>query len=61
MKDFDEGLLTGIVAAMVVMLIIMFSATTPNMLWRAKAIEHGAARYHPQTGAFEWIEKSVTP
>lgn len=29
--------------------------------WREnQAIEHHAARYHPQTGQFEWIERAET-
>lgn len=27
--------------------------------YQNQAIEHGCARYHPQTGKFEWIKKGA--
>lgn len=40
---------------MVTALLLMMVNCTPNWQWHEDAIKHGAARFNPKTGKFEWI------
>lgn len=49
---FFVGLLTGI--TLVVLAGLLFGVHSEQM-WHREAIEHGAGRYNPTTGEFEWV------
>lgn len=59
MGDWTRGFFTGLVVASVTAMSIgWFTGHQIAETWASKAIEHGAARYHPTTGEFEWIDKA---
>ena len=41
---------------LLIVLAFVFGAIAMNSPYRAQAIEHGAAYYHPKTGDFVWKE-----
>ena len=55
--DFVWGVIVGAILTSILLALPIFLDLRTR---QTQAIEHGAARYHPQTGAFEWIEKLET-
>lgn len=45
------GILIGIIGA------LFFWVRRCQADWREAAIKHGAGRYHPETGKFEWNDE----
>ena len=58
MSDESRVLVKGIITSLMVGALagILFGSYLEGVMYRRQAIEHNAARYHPQTGEFEWIE-----
>ena len=52
----DSTSITAMAVILLIVLAFVFGAIAMNDYYQAKAIEHGAAYYHPQTGDFVWKE-----
>ena len=57
-EDFNGGLIIGAIIGFTLFIIIAVTTCNTPRQWRAEAIEHNAAHYHPQTGEFTWNEPS---
>ena len=59
---FWHGVIGGAALVTCVFAILLLIASTPREReLRRQAIEHNAARYHPQTGEFEWLDGLDSP
>lgn len=57
-SKFNDGFVVGaLFASALWFAFLSFVCSTMRSDWQRAAIKHDAARYHPTTGQFEWIEK----
>lgn len=56
--DFNEKIVTCFIGIMILCLGILAGTGIGIAGHQKQAIEHGCARYHPQTGKFEWIKNA---
>ena len=41
--------------------MVMLCGASPSWVWHKQIIEHGAGRYNPGTGEFEWLKPDTAP
>lgn len=57
-SKFNNGFVCGsLIASALWFVFLSFVCESMRGDWQRAAIKHDAARYHPATGHFEWIEK----
>lgn len=47
--------------ALAVVVAILLTLRVSNTIWEQEAIDSGVARYHPDTGKFEWTNVKILP
>ena len=57
MKTSEIIYLSGVVLVATILATASFS----NSIWEQEAVDNGVARYHPDTGEFEWTNVKILP
>ena len=47
--------------ALAVVVAVLLTLRVSNTLWEQEAIDSGVARYHPNSGKFEWTNVKLIP
>lgn len=54
----EQGVVHGVLAGAILTGLVSISFVfVQDLVWRRAAVEHGAAEYDPQSGAWHWIEE----